>query len=138
VSGRLGDTLEGTGADGCPVAVRVLWLLDPADEFFVAEGIGVPSAQRVVIVALELANLGTADYSAPPDVGLALVDAAGSRYHRATATLTAYPRFRHEPLRPGQGVGGHSYFVLPRTQTVLQVEWSTTGDTDEEVLTWLL
>jgi len=136
VSGRVGDTLEGAGADGCPVAVRVLWLLDPADEFFVAEGIGVPSGQRSVIVGSELINRGDADYLAPPDVGLVLVDSSGSRYHRATATLTAYPRFRHGPLGPGQGVGGQSYFVLPREAELRRIEWSATGDPDEEMLAW--
>lgn len=137
MTGRIGDQLAGLGADGGPVTVRVSWLLDPADAHFVAEGIGVPGGQRSMIVASELVNQGHADYVAPPDLGLVLVDASGARHHRATATLTAYPRFRHRPLAPGEGVRGHSYFVLPREAQVQRVEWSPGGDPDEGVLTWL-
>jgi len=138
MSGRLGDWLEHSGVW---VAVRVLWVSDPADEFFAAEGIGVPAGQRSVIVASELVNLAEEDFLAPPDLGLVLVDGDGDRHGRAMATLTAYPRFRHGPVGSDESdgsVSGHTYFVLPRAATLRHVEWTASGADDEPVLTWLL
>ncbi len=132
---RLGDWLEHSGAG---VAVRVLWVCDPADEFFAAEGIGVPAGQRSLIAASELTNLAERDFLAPSDLGLVLVDGEGDRHGRATATLTAYPRFRHGPVGSGESVSGHTYFVLPRTATPRQVEWTTGGSDDGPVLSWQL
>lgn len=136
MAGRLGDTLEGPTGSGRWVAVTVSWVLDPADESFVAEGIGVPPGCRSLVVASEFTNLGSADFLAPPDVGLVLVDADGTRHGRATATLTAYPRFRHGSIGPGQRVSGHTYFVVPRTETVLQVQWSAGADLSQPPLCW--
>lgn len=148
MAGRLGDTLEGPTGSGRWVAVTVSWVLDPADESFVAEGIGVPAGCRSLVVASTFTNLGSADFLAPPDVRLVLVDADGTRHGRATATLTAYPRFRHSSVAPGESVAGHSYFVLPREAVLHRVEWvpgdgptadpPTADPPTVEVLTWLL
>lgn len=134
-TGRLGDWLEHPDA---AVAVRVGWVRDPADELFAAEGIGVPAGHRSLIVASDLTNVGAEDFGAPADLGLVVVDAGGDRHGRATATLTAYPRFRHGPLGSGTMVSGHTYFVLPRAAALHQVEWTAAGTDDEPVLTWLL
>jgi len=133
--GRLGEWLEHSGVW---VAVRVLWVRDPADDLFAAEGIGVPAGQRSLVVASELTNLAEEDFLAPPDLGLVLVEADGDRHGRAVATLTAYPRFRHGPLESGESVSGHTYFVLPRAARLRQVEWTAGGSDDEPVLTWQL
>lgn len=135
MAGRLGEWLEHSGVW---VAVRVLWVCDPADELFTAEGIGVPAGQRSLVVASELSNLAEEDYLTPPDLALVLVDGDGDRYGRAVATLTAYPRFRHEALGSGESVAGHTYFVLPRAATLRRVEWTAAGSDDEQVLTWQL
>jgi hypothetical protein len=133
--GRLGEWQE---HPSLLVAVRVLWVRDPADDLFAAEGIGVPAGQRSLVVASELTNLAEQDFLAPSDLGLALVDGDGDRHGRAVATLTAYPRFRHGPVASGESVSGHTYFVLPRAATLRQVEWSAAAADDEPVLTWLL
>ncbi|MBA2389059.1 MAG: hypothetical protein H0V67_02275 [Geodermatophilaceae bacterium] len=133
--GRLGDWLEHAGVF---VAVRVLWVRDPADDLFAAEGIGVPAGHRSLVVASELTNVAEEDFLAPADRGLVLVDSDGDRHGRATATLTAHPRFRHGPVGSGESVSGHTYFVVPRTATLRQVEWTVAGSDDEPVLTWLL
>lgn len=135
MGGRLGDWQEHSAA---LVAVRVLWVRDPADELFTAEGIGVPAGQRSLVVASELTNLAAQDFLAPSDVGLVLVDGDGDRHGRAVATLTAYPRFRHGPVASGESVSGHTYFVLPRAATLHQIEWTAAGSDEEPVLTWLL
>jgi hypothetical protein len=133
--GRLGEWLEHSGVW---VAVRVLWVSDPADEYFAAEGIGVPAGQRSLLVASELTNLAEDDFLAPPDLGLVLVDSGGDRHGRAVATLTAYPRYRNGPVGSGESVSGHTYFVLPHAATLRHVEWTAAGSDDEPVLTWLL
>lgn len=136
MTARVGDQLEGPAGPSHSAAVHLLWVLDPADEFFVAEGIGVPAGQRSLVLGLVFTNLGTTTYLAPPDVGLVLVDADGNRHGRAVATLTAYPRFRHGAVEPGESVAGHSYFVLPRAAALHEVVWTATGSEDEPALAW--
>lgn len=134
--GQLGDLLVGMTADGHRLAVRVLSVRDPADEAFGAEGIGVPSGRRSLIVASAFTNRGSSPYAAPPDLGLVLLDEHGARHGRAVATLTAYPRFRHAAVGPGETVAGHTYFVLPRGVALLAVQWSAQFDPTGDVLSW--
>ncbi|CAN5236627.1 hypothetical protein BH20ACT5_BH20ACT5_20020 [soil metagenome] len=136
--GRLGDRLEGVTVTGHRLAVRVRSVRDPADDAFAAEGIGVPDRQRSLIVASEFTNRGRAPYAAPPDLGLVVIDEYDVRHGRAVATLTAYPRFRHAAVGPGDTVAGHTYFVLPRGVSLRAVLWSARPEPVEDVLRWEL
>lgn len=131
------DRLDPAAGSASRLGVRIRSVRDPADDVFGAEGIGVPSGQRSLIVASALTNLGRTPYLAPPDIGLVLVDEHGDRHGRAVATLTALPRFRHGPVEPGETVSGHTYFLLPRSAALVRIEWTSRPGEDEQALTWL-
>lgn len=136
-TGAIGDTLQGDGPDGQPLAIRLVEVVDPADFLFTAAGHRLQPGQRSVVVHTEVTNHGTAPFATPPDSHLVLLDADGQPVSKAPVALSSRPPHR-VGVRPGETAGGHTVYVLPEPTELAAIRWSPTPDDDRPALTWTL
>lgn len=133
--GRVGDTLLTDGADGEPVAIHLVEVVDPADFLFTAAGYRLREGERSVVVHTELTNRGSVPFPQLPDLYLVLVAKDGQTVGKAPVSLSSRPPHRIG-VRPGETTGGHTVYVLPETTEVTSVRWSFRPDDEHNTLTW--
>ena len=134
-AGAIGDTLHAEGADGGPLAIRLVEIVDPADFLFTAAGYRLQPGERSVVVHTEVTNRGPAPLSTLPDLYLVLLDADGHAVSKAPVALSSRPPHRLG-VKPGEMAGGHTVYVLPEATELAAVRWSPGPDDERHSVTW--
>lgn len=132
---RVGETLRAESADGEPMTIQLVEVVDPADFLFTAAGYRLRPGERAVVVHVELTNQGSAPLATLPDLYLVLVAKDGSTVSKAPVSLQSRPPHR-VGVRPGDTAGGHTVYVLPEATEVTAIRWSPRPDDDQDALTW--
>jgi hypothetical protein len=133
--GRVGETLRGETAEGEPLAIQLVEVVDPADFLFTAAGYRLRPGERAVVVHTELTNHGSAPLGTLPDLYLVLVAKDGQTVGKAPVSLSSRPPHQIG-LRPGDTAGGHTVYVLPEATEITSIRWSARPDDDRTSLTW--
>jgi hypothetical protein len=134
VHGGVGETLR---AEGEPVSVRVIEVVDPADFLFSAAGYRLREGERAVVVHSELTNHGAMPFPTLPDLYLRLVGTDGQTFGKAPVTLTSRPPHRMG-VRPNQTGDGHTVYVVPNTTELTTIRWSAIEDDHAPTLSWTI
>lgn len=132
---RVGETLRGESADGEPMTIQLVEVVDPADFLFTAAGYRLRPGERSVVVHTELTNQGSMPLATLPDLYLVLVAEDGSTVSKAPVSLSSRPPHRIG-VRPGDTAGGHTVYVLPEATEITAIRWSTRPDDERDALTW--
>jgi DNA-binding Lrp family transcriptional regulator len=133
--GRVGETLRGETADGAPVTIQLVEVVDPADFLFTAAGYRLRPGERAVVVHTELTNHGATPIGTLPDLYLVLVAKDGQTVSKAPVSLSSRPPHRIG-ARPGETAGGHTVYVLPEATEITSIRWNRRPDDDRAALTW--
>jgi len=133
--GRVGETLRGETADGEPLTIQLVEVVDPADFLFTAAGYRLRPGERAVVVHTELTNQGSTPIGTLPDLYLVLVAKDGQTIGKAPVSLSSRPPHRIGS-RPGETAGGHTVYVLPEATEITSIRWSARPDDDRNALTW--
>jgi hypothetical protein len=121
--GAPGDGLDGAGPAGEPLTVRLVEVLDPADDLFTEAGYRLRPGERCVLVHTEVTNRAAAPLDLLPEEHLVLLDGKGNAVPSAPVSLPARPAHR-AGLLPGETASGHTVFVLPAVARVNAVRWT--------------
>ena len=132
---RVGETLRGESADGEPMTIQLVEVVDPADFLFTAAGYRLRPGERSVVVHTELNNQGSMPLATLPDLYLVLVAKDGSTVGKAPVSLSSRPPHRIG-VRPGDTAGGHTVYVLPEDTEITAIRWSARPDDEPNALTW--
>ena len=137
-SGKVGDKLitDGFSDRQEKVAVKVVQIIDPADDQLAASKYKTDPNKRFVIVKSEFTNLGPMPYEVGPDLYLVLIDDRGQDERHVIAIVDSCPGYTHDPIAPNATVSGCTIFQLAKATPIVSVQWSPRPDLTEKTLTW--
>lgn len=135
-SGRVGDTLQLTRADGSTVAVTLTQIINPAT---VAGGKGEPG-KTYLATQLTLADTGTTAIEGAVNVNVSVVGSDGQTYTAELDDVTECRNFEAGTfhLDAGESATGCVVFALPSGVTPAKVHYKPSAGFAEDSGEWLV